>query len=79
MIRENWYDNKGLNKIHSVHIIRKIQAIIDELKNEAELAFSMYCDEEMSLAWIASNGEAGYDRTGKRLWQEIEEQNKKTA
>lgn len=79
VIRDNWYDNKGLSKIHAAHIIRKIEAIIDELKNEAELAFSMYCDEEMGLTCIFSNGEAIYDRTGKRLWQEIEEQNKKTA
>lgn len=39
VIRDNWYDNKGLSKIHAARIIRKIQAIIDELKNEAELAF----------------------------------------
>lgn len=79
VIRNNWYDNKGLSKIHAAHVIRKIQAVIDELKNEAELAFSMYCDEEMGLACIFSNGEAIYDRTDKRLWQEVEEQNKKTA
>ena len=79
VIKQNWYDNKGLSKIHAAHVIRKIQAIIDELKNEAELAFSMYCDEEMGLACQFSNGEAIYDRTGKRLWQEVEEQNKKTA
>lgn len=78
VIRDNWYDNKGLSKIHASHIIRKIEAIIDELKNEAELAFSKYSDEEMYRAYLCSNGEAGYIRTGKRLWQEIEEQNKKT-
>lgn len=79
VINDNWLDNKGLSKIHAAHIIRKIEAIIDELKNEAELAFSMYCDEEMCCTWIASNGEAGYSKTGKRLWQEVEEQNKKSA
>ena len=79
VIRQNWYDNKGLSKIHAAHVIRKIQAIIDELKNEAELAFSMYCDEEMYCVYLCFNGEAGYDRTGKRLWQEVEEQNKRTA
>ena len=79
VIGQNWYGNRGLSTIHAAHVIRKIQAIIDDLKNEAELAFSMYCDEEMYCTWIASNGEAGYDRTGKRLWQEVEEQNKKTA
>lgn len=79
VIGQNWYDNKGLSKIHAAHIIRKIEAIIDELKNEAEMAFSMYCDEEMYCAYQCPNGEAGYSRTGKRLWQEAEERNKKTA
>lgn len=79
VIRDDWYENKGLSKIHAAHVIRKIQAIIDELKNEAELAFSMYCDEEMYCVYRCFNGESGYSTTGKRLWQEMEEQNKKTA
>ena len=79
VISDNWYDNKGLSKIHAAHIIRKIESIIDELKNEAELAFSKYSDEEMYCAYQCSNGDAGYGRTDKRLWQEVEEQNKKTA
>lgn len=79
VIRDDWYDNKGLSKIHAAHIIRKIESIIDVLKNDAELAFSRYCDEEMFCAWQAFNGEAGYSTAGKRLWQEVEEQNKKTA
>ena len=41
------------------------------------MAFSMYCDEEMYRAYLCSNGEAGYGRTDKRLWQEVEEQEKK--
>lgn len=79
VIRDDWYDNKGLSKIHAAHIIRKIEAVIDELKNEAEMAFSMYCDQEMYRAYLCSNGETGYGRTDKRLWQEVEEQKKKTA
>ena len=79
VISQNWYGNRGLSTIHAAHVIRKIQAIIDELKNEAELAFSMYCDEEMYCVYRCFNGEAGYSTTGKRLWQEVEEQNKKTA
>lgn len=79
VIRDKWYDNKGLSKIHAAHVIRKIEAIIDDLRNEAELAFSMYCDEEMYCTFRAFNGESGYSKTGKRLWQEVEEQNKKTA
>lgn len=79
VIRDNWYDNKGISKIHAARMIKKIDAIIDELKNEAELAFSKCCDEEMFCAWQAFNGDAGYSKAGTRLWQEVEEQNKKTA
>lgn len=79
VIRDNWYNNIGLSKIHAVHIIKKIEAIIDGLKNEAELAFSKYCDEELFCAWRSFNGEAGYSSTGKSLWQESEDKDKKTA
>ena len=79
VIDDNWLDNNGLSKIHAARIIRKIEAIIDELKNEAELAFSKCCDEEMFCAWQAFNGEAGYSKAGTRLWKEVEEQKKKTA
>lgn len=79
VIDDNWLDNKGLSKIHAARIIRKIEAVIDDLKNEAELAFSKCCDEEMFCAWQAFNGEAGYSKAGTRLWQEVEEQKKKTA
>ena len=79
VINDDWYENKGMSKIHAAHILRKIESIIDDLKNETELAFSMFCDEELYCAWQANNGEAGYSKTGKRLWQEVEELNKKTA
>ena len=79
VIDDNWLDNNGLSKIHAARIIRKIEAVIDDLKNEAELAFSKCCDEEMFCAWQAFNGEAGYSKAGTRLWQELEEQKKKTA
>lgn len=74
VIRDDWYENKGLSKIHAARIIRKIESIIDDLKNEAEIAFSKNCDEEMYCTFRAFNGEAGYSKTGKRLWQEVEEQ-----
>ena len=79
VIRDNWLDNKDLSKIHTARIIRQLEAVIDDLKNEAELAFSMHCDDEMYRAYLCSNGEAGYGRTDKRLWQEVEEQKKKIA
>ena len=73
VIRDNWYGNIGLSKIHCAHIIKKISAIIGELKNEAEIAFSKYCDEEMYCAYRCYNGEAGYSTITKRLWQEVED------
>lgn len=79
VIRDDWYENPGLSKIHAARIIRKIEAVIDDLKNEAELAFSKCCDEEMFCAWQAFNGEAGYSKAGTRLWQEVEEQKRKIA
>lgn len=79
VIRDNWYDNIGLSKIHAVHIINKIEAIIDSLKNEAELAFSKYCEEETYCTFRSFNGEAGYSAVSKRLYKEIEERNKKNA
>lgn len=79
VIRDDWYDNAGLSKIHAAHIIKKIESVVKELSSEAELAFSMNCDEEMYCAYQCCNGEAGYNRTGKRRWQEVEEQKKKTA
>lgn len=79
VIRDNWYNNTGLSKIHASHIIKKIEAIIDDLKNEAEIAFSKYCDKEMYCTYRCNNGEAGYSATAKRLWQEIEKKNKKTV
>jgi hypothetical protein len=79
VINDDWCENKGMSKIHAAHILRKIESIIDDLKNEAELAFSQYCEEELFCDFVAFNGEAGYSKTCKRLWQEVEELNKKTA
>lgn len=79
VINDDWYENKGMSKIHAAHILRKIESIIDDLKNEAELAFSQYCEEALFCDFVAFNGEAGYSKTCKRLWQEVEELNKKTA
>lgn len=79
VINDDWYENKGMSKIHAAHILRKIESIIDDLKNEAGLAFSQYCEEELFCDFVAFNGEAGYSKTCKRLWQEVEGLNKKTA
>lgn len=47
--------------------------------NRSEKAYILETDPFEFCAWQAFNGEAGYSTAGKRLWQEVEEQNKKTA
>lgn len=39
----------------------------------------VYVTMQAGCTFLAFNGEAGYSKIGKRLWQEVEEQNKKTA
>lgn len=66
----------GLNHIQATNIIAKINGVIEGLKNEAELAFSMYSEYELNCAWRACNGEAGYREVSKKLWQEVEDAKK---
>lgn len=66
----------GLNRIQARNIITKINGVIEGLKNEAELAFSSYSEYELYCAYRCNNGEAGYGKVQKRLWQEVEEAKK---
>lgn len=76
---DNWTGNAGLDHLQAKNIIKKLNSIIEGLKNEAEYIFSCYCSEELAVAYHCFNGETGYSRTQKRLYQEIDEANKKTA
>ena len=59
---DDWTGNKGLSVIHAQRIIAKIQATIDELKEEAEKAFADSCDDCLACVAVFSNGEAIYKR-----------------
>lgn len=61
----------GLNRLQAVNIIKRINKEIEALKNEAELAFSMYSEYELNCAYRCNNGEAGYSDVKTRLWQEV--------
>lgn len=76
---DNWTGNAGLDHLQAKNIIKKLNSIIEGLKNEAEYIFSCYCSEELVVAYHCFNGETGYSRTQKRLYQEVDEANKKTA
>lgn len=76
---DDWTGNPGLDHLQAKNIIKKLNSIIEGLKNEAEYIFSCYCSEELAVAYHCFNGETGYSRTQKRLYQEIDEANKKTA
>jgi uncharacterized protein YjbJ (UPF0337 family) len=59
---DEWTGNKGLSVIHAQRIVAKIQATIDELKEEAEKAFADSCDDCLACVAVFSNGEAIYKR-----------------
>ena len=48
--------------VYAHRIIAKIQATIDELKEEAEKAFADSCDDCLACVAVFSNGEAIYKR-----------------
>lgn len=73
IIDDNWTGNAGLDHLQAKNIIKKLNSIIEDLRNEAEYVFSCYCSEELAVAYHCSNGETGYNRIEKRLYQEVDE------
>ena len=73
VIEDNWTGNAGLDHLQAKNIIKKLNAIIEDLRNEAEYVFSCYCGEELAVSYHCSNGETGYNRIEKRLYQEVDE------
>lgn len=73
VIDDNWTGNAGLDRIQAKNIIKKLNSIIEDLRNEAEYVFSCNCGEELAVAYHCSNGETGYNRIEKRLYQEVDE------
>ena len=76
---DNWTGNAGLDHLQAKNIINKLNSIIEDLKNEAEYAFSCGCEHELYLAYRFGNGETGYGKMQKRLYQEIDEANQNKA
>ena len=79
VIDDNWTGNAGLDHLQAKNIIKKLNSIIEDLRNEAEYVFSCYCGEELAVAYHCSNGETGYNRIEKRLYQEVDETKPTTA
>ena len=73
VIDDNWTGNAGLDHLQAKNIIKKLNSIIEDLRNEAEYVFSCNCGEELAVAYHCSNGETGYNRIKKRLYQEVDE------
>ena len=73
VIDDNWTGNAGLDHLQAKNIIKKLNSIIENLRNEAEYVFSCNCGEELAVAYHCSNGETGYNRIKKRLYQEVDE------
>ena len=73
VIEDNWTGNAGLDHLQAKNIIKKLNSIIEDLRNEAEYVFSCNCGEELAVAYHCSNGETGYSRIEKRLYREVDE------
>ena len=79
VIDDNWTGNAGLDHLQAKNIINKLNSIIEDLKIEAEYAFSSGCEREMFQAYHCSNGEAGYFNIQKKLYKEMDEENQGKA
>ena len=75
VIEDNWTGNACLDHLQAKNIIKKLNSIIEDLRNEAEYVFSCNCGEELAVAYHCSNGETGYNRIKNRLYQEVDETN----
>lgn len=79
VVDDNWTGNPGLDHLQAKNIINKLNSIIEDLKFEAEYAFSRGCEREMFQAYHCSNGEAGYFNIQKKLYKEMDEENQGKA
>lgn len=79
VVDDDWTGNPGLDHLQAKNIIKKLNSIIEDLKNEAEYAFSCGCEYELYQAYRCGNGETGYGKMQKRLWQEVDEAKAKKA
>lgn len=79
VVDDNWTGNPGLDHLQAKNIINKLNSIIEDLKIEAEYAFSRGCEREMFQAYRCSNGETGYFNIQKKLYQEMDEENQDKA
>nr|DAG66502.1 MAG TPA: hypothetical protein [Caudoviricetes sp.] len=79
VVDDNWTGNPGLDHLQAKNIINKLDSIIEDLKIEAEYAFSRGCEREMFQAYHCSNGETGYFNIQKKLYQEMDEENQDKA
>lgn len=62
VVNDDWTGSAGLNKLQAKNIIRKMEAIIEDLKNDAEIIFSQECELECGLYARFGNGEAWYSK-----------------
>ena len=79
VVDDNWTGNPGLDHLQAKNIINKLNSIIEDLKIEAEFAFSRGCEREMFQAYHCSNGEAEYFNIQKKLYKEMDEENQGKA
>ena len=60
VIEDNWQGNIGLTKIHAKGIVKALETLFNELRDEAEDAFRQASQYRLYTAYHCSNGETGY-------------------
>lgn len=73
---DDWTGNPGLNKLQAKNIIKRLNDIIEGVKNEAELVFSTWSEHEVFCAGRFNNGESVYCNVQTKLCDEVKDGNK---
>ena len=60
VIEDNWQGNIGLTKIHAKGIVKALETLFNELRDEAEDAFRKASEYRLGCIGHGSNGEAFY-------------------
>lgn len=60
VVEDDWFDNIGLDKIHSKNVVARIEREFEKLTDEAEQVFQQYSERVLVCGGIFSNGEAIY-------------------
>jgi len=71
VIEDDWTGNAGLNRLQAKNILKRLNAIIESVKNEAEIIFSTWADDETICAGHFNSGEAVYFKVDEKFCDQV--------